>query len=81
VGIDAGTGRNIWLRIANNSTRFKDLPLSYTNYYGEANYEDFEAFGGWKKPTKKEFHPPVTFCDVIFGKTWFPSNLNQFCEL
>jgi hypothetical protein len=43
---------------------FSDLPLWYPHYNGILNFNDFKYFGGWSKPTMKQYIGTSTLCGI-----------------
>jgi hypothetical protein len=46
--------------------------LWYAHYDGSAAFTDFSAFGGWTKPTMKQFAGDTTVCGVDLDKNYHP---------
>lgn len=46
--------------------------LWYAHYDGSASFSDFSAFGGWAKPTMKQFAGDLTVCGVDLDKNYHP---------
>lgn len=58
----------MWLKILGDVDEcniFTDLPLWYAHYDNVRNFDDWEAnkFGGWVKPTLKQFAGDSPMCD------------------
>jgi hypothetical protein len=51
---------------------YSDIPLWYAHYDGVAGFGDFESFGGWTKPSIKQFDDNGDECGVGFDKNWYP---------
>jgi GH25 family lysozyme M1 (1,4-beta-N-acetylmuramidase) len=50
-------------------------PLWYANYDGAENFNDFKPFGGWSKPSLKQYGDNGNTCGVSYDKDWSPSGL------
>lgn len=46
--------------------------LWYAHYDGSASFSDFSPFGGWSKPTIKQFQGTNTVCGVSLDKNFYP---------
>ena len=65
------TSRYHWTSIMNNVTKFSsDSPLWYVHHDNDQSFEDFRAFGGWKRPSMKQFIRDVKKCGVVFDKNF-----------
>ena len=51
---------------------YSSKPLWYAHYDGSANFDDFSAFGGWTKPTIKQYQGTTTFCSAGVDLSWYP---------
>jgi len=66
------TSASQWTPITGGSTAFSNLQLWYAHYDNKPNFSDFKAFGGWSKPTIKQYQGDVTSCGVGVDKNWYP---------
>jgi len=48
------------------------LPLWYAHYDNAPNFNDFVAFGGWTKPTIKQYAGDAVQCGVDVDLNWYP---------
>jgi len=48
------------------------LPLWYPHYDQEQSYSDFVAFGGWSKPSIKQYWDGVGYCGISADANWYP---------
>lgn len=57
--------------------------LWYAHYDGNPSFSDFSAFGGWSKPTIKQFQGTNTVCGVSLDKNFYPwsfiENEHHYC--
>ncbi len=51
---------------------FSEYPLWYADYDGQANFDDFTPFGGWKAPYSKQFVGDQTLCGASVDGDWIP---------
>jgi GH25 family lysozyme M1 (1,4-beta-N-acetylmuramidase) len=73
LGIKFGiyTSRSQWISIMNNITKFSsDSPLWYPHYDNHKSFNDFRAFGGWRRPSIKQFISNVKECGVILDRNF-----------
>jgi GH25 family lysozyme M1 (1,4-beta-N-acetylmuramidase) len=49
------------------------LPLWYAHYDGQPTFDDFIPFGGWGRPTIKQFNDQGAKCGVSYDLNWSPS--------
>lgn len=80
LGISAGiyTNLNNWQTIVGSSHNYpssQGLPLWYAHYDGSQSYSDFASFGGWSKPSIKQYYGDKTSCNVGVDYNWYPSGL------
>ena len=55
-------------------TQASKYPLWYADYDNVANFNDFEAFGGWKSPAIKQYKGTHTICNAGVDSDWYPDN-------
>lgn len=48
------------------------LALWYAHYDGTQSYSDFAAFGGWSKPSIKQYWDSVGYCGISADADWYP---------
>jgi GH25 family lysozyme M1 (1,4-beta-N-acetylmuramidase) len=48
------------------------LPLWYAHYDGSKGFSDFTPFGGWSKPTMKQYNDNVGICSISADGDWMP---------
>jgi len=49
-----------------------DLPLWYAHYDNSPSFSDFVAYGGWSKPSIKQYNGDATDCGVSIDLNWYP---------
>jgi GH25 family lysozyme M1 (1,4-beta-N-acetylmuramidase) len=65
------TSKSHWHLIMNNVTKFSlDSPLWYSHYDNDKSFNDFQAFGGWRKPLIKQFISDVKECGIILDRNF-----------
>lgn len=69
VGIYSSSSQ--WNPIMGGSTKFKDLALWYPHYDGSASFSDFKSFGGWSKPSIKQYQGDVSFCSAGVDRNYY----------
>jgi hypothetical protein len=42
------------------------------HYDNNPSYSDFRSFGGWSRPSIKQFHGTTYECGVGIDKNWYP---------
>jgi len=73
LGIKLGiySGKGSWANVFGSynfdAGALKALPLWYSHYDGVANFNDWGSvkFGGWAKPSKKQYQRAASFCGTI----------------
>lgn len=73
VGIYASI--HMWNTILGSSTaceKFTHFPLWYAHYDGVKAFSDFSPFGGWTKPTYKQYNGTTTLCNTGVDLNWSP---------
>ncbi|CAM6002220.1 unnamed protein product [Sphagnum balticum] len=66
---------SMWQSIFGSTTACSaagSTPLWYAHYDNVQAFSDFKAFGGWTKPTLKQFSGDVTVCSTDLDKNWRP---------
>ena len=64
------TSKNNWSNIMGlGYTAGSAYPLWYAHYDGQPNFDDFQPFGGWAEPQRKQFAGDEILCesDVDFN--------------
>jgi hypothetical protein len=56
----------------NNCPQAAAVQLWYPHYDGSPSFSDFSAFGGWHKPTIKQFAGNVPLCGANVDKNYYP---------
>lgn len=83
MGIYASTV--MWESIMGSKTACKGLgshELWYAHYDGKQSFTDYQEFGGWPKPSMKQFQGDVTVCGAGIDKNyrpWFMESYNCNC--
>jgi len=60
-----------WTPIMGSSHDFASLPLWYAHYDGVDNYSDFAAFGGWSKPSIKQYAGTTSTCSASVDLNYY----------
>ncbi|KAL1929693.1 hypothetical protein VTP01DRAFT_1831 [Rhizomucor pusillus] len=62
-----------WSQITGSSSWELDssLPLWYAHYDASLSFSDFSPFGGWTKPTIKQYAGSVSFCSAGWDKNYY----------
>ncbi|KAI9315954.1 glycoside hydrolase superfamily [Dichotomocladium elegans] len=47
------------------------VPLWYPHYDDVLSFDDFSSFGGWTKPTIKQYSGSVTFCSAGWDRNYY----------
>jgi GH25 family lysozyme M1 (1,4-beta-N-acetylmuramidase) len=69
------SSQTMWQSIFGSSSACATLgsiPLWYAHYDNVQAFSDFKSFGGWTKPTMKQFAGDVTLCNADIDKNWHP---------
>ena len=53
-------------------TGFKDLELWYPHSEESQSFNDFVEFGGWKKPSMKQYHVRASLCESVASLNYRP---------
>ena len=56
------TSASQWGPITGNTNQFGAPPLWYAHYNGDPSFSDFSPFGGWTKPSIKQYNGDVSVC-------------------
>ena len=48
------------------------LCTRYAHYDQNPSFSDFSSFGGWYKPTIKQYEGDATVCNVDIDEDWYP---------
>lgn len=48
------------------------LTHRYAHYDGEQNYNDFSPFGGWSRPSIKQYAGDASLCGLDVDLNWYP---------
>jgi len=60
-----------WQGITGNTAQFGAPPLWYAHYDDRASFSDFSPFGGWKKPSIKQYVGNARVCGVGIDKNFY----------
>lgn len=55
-----------------NCAKFSDFPLWYAHYDGIPSFSDFKPFGGWTKPTIKQYKGTSSLCGASVDLNYHP---------
>nr|CAD2125000.1 unnamed protein product [Meloidogyne enterolobii] len=58
------TNKYNWHEITGNTRKYNDTPLLYYRSDGKNNFNDYNHFGGWEKPTMKEYNAYTKICGI-----------------
>jgi len=72
VKIGVYTSNSQWSPIMGNWNGGSSFPLWYAHYDGVPNFNDFSPFGGWSKPSIKQYQGDVSLCGAGIDKNWYP---------
>lgn len=74
VGIYAS--RYMWSSIYGSFTACPNaatnVALWYAHYDNTPSFADFQAFGGWKTPTIKQYEGTTSLCGASVDRNWHP---------
>ena len=74
------TSASGWVPIVGSSWSYpasKGLPLWYAHYDGKPSFSDFKAFGGWAKPSMKQYIGDHTSCGVGLDYNYFAGSASS----
>lgn len=72
-GVGIYASKYMWQTIMGSATACAGVgseELWYAHYDGSPSFSDFTAFGGWKKPSVKQFQGDVTLCGAGVDKNY-----------
>eukprot|EP01116_Phalansterium_solitarium_P017426 TRINITY_DN4290_c0_g1_i2.p1 TRINITY_DN4290_c0_g1~~TRINITY_DN4290_c0_g1_i2.p1 ORF type:complete len:214 (-),score=80.96 TRINITY_DN4290_c0_g1_i2:160-801(-) len=74
MGVHLGiyTSESQWIPITGGSTIGAGYALWYAHYDGAMNFNDFSAFGGWTKPSIKQYQGTTSMCGAGVDLSWYP---------
>ncbi len=53
-------------------TGFQSLPLWYPHYDNAPNFNDFAPFGGWTRPSIKQYRGNINVCGITIDANRYP---------
>jgi len=74
-GLNIGvyTSASQWVPIMGSSySGGSAYPLWYAHYDNNPSFSDFSGFGGWSRPTMKQYNGDQTLCNVGVDLNWYP---------
>lgn len=73
-GVHVGiyTSESQWGPITGGAELFPSLPLWYAHYDNNPSFSDFAPFGGWSKPSIKQYEGNVNLCGAGIDKNYYP---------
>ena len=73
-GIHVGvyTSESQWTPIMGDWSGGSGLSLWYAHYDGSASFSDFRPFGGWSKPSIKQFRGDAKVCGAGVDENYYP---------
>lgn len=72
IHIGVYTSASQWNPITGGATYASKYPLWYAHYDGSRSFSDFSPFGGWTRPSIKQFRGDATVCGVGVDENWYP---------
>jgi GH25 family lysozyme M1 (1,4-beta-N-acetylmuramidase) len=66
------TSASQWGPIMGNWAGASAYPLWYAHYDYNPSFSDFAPFGGWSKPSIKQYVGDATVCGAGVDKNWYP---------
>eukprot|EP00658_Telonema_sp_P-2_P007858 TRINITY_DN12929_c0_g1_i2.p1 TRINITY_DN12929_c0_g1~~TRINITY_DN12929_c0_g1_i2.p1 ORF type:complete len:214 (+),score=67.30 TRINITY_DN12929_c0_g1_i2:188-829(+) len=72
-GIKMGVYASVymWESIMGSCTVGSSLPLWYAHYDGRKTFSDYTRFGGWSKPSIKQYGDSVGICGINADADWY----------
>lgn len=72
-GVSLGiySSKSQWTPIMGGSEAFKSLPLWYAHYDSNPSYSDFTEFGGWTKPSIKQYQGTTSTCSASVDLNYY----------
>jgi len=72
-GINLGiySSKSQWDPIMGGSTAFSSYPLWYAHYDNNPSYSDFSSFGGWTKPSIKQYAGTTSTCSASVDLNYY----------
>ena len=61
----------MWESFMGSCTVGSSLPLWYAHYDGRKTFSDFTSFGGWSKPSIKQYGDSVGICGISADADWY----------
>jgi len=74
LGVHAGvyTSASQWGPIMGTWTGAASYSLWYAHYDNSQNFNDFSAFGGWTRPSIKQYYGDASVCGLDVDLNWYP---------
>lgn len=66
------TSASQWEPIMGNWDGGRQHPLWYAHYDDNPSFSDFRPFGGWTRPSIKQFAGTTSLCRAGIDKNWYP---------
>jgi hypothetical protein len=71
----ADSNWNSWSEIVGRGwTGASSLPIWYPHYDNRPSFSDFQSFGGWSRPSIKQYSDTHSLCGVGVDSNWYPSS-------
>lgn len=72
-GVSMGiyTSYSQWSPITGNSHALSSFPLWYPHYDNNPSYSDWSSFGGWSKPSIKQYHGTTSVCSASVDLNYY----------
>jgi GH25 family lysozyme M1 (1,4-beta-N-acetylmuramidase) len=65
-----------WGLVMGDWAGLSGYPCWYADYDGATNFNDFEAYGGWSRPSIKQYDGDVSVCGLDLDEDWYPDSLD-----
>lgn len=60
-----------WTGIMCSSTEFSHYPIWYSHYDNKPNFSDWKPFGGWTKPSIKQYTGTTNMCNTQIDQNFY----------
>lgn len=66
------TSASQWNPIACGSTALSGHPIWYAHYDNNPSFSDWAPFGGWSRPSIKQYKDTTSICGTQIDYDWYP---------
>eukprot|EP01132_Coremiostelium_polycephalum_P000941 gene941-1193_t len=75
VGAHVGvyTSASQWIPIMGDWSGGASFPLWYAHYDNNPSFSDFSPFGGWSRPSIKQYNGNLDICSMGVDVNWYPN--------